>query len=114
MKTMNKIYRTLLVAVAAVTGVTSANAQAWSINFDGKTSDNNDIELTVSEKVVTIGQYDFGTASWGTLVENSVFTGPTDPNYAANDISLATLTAAGAEAGKKLVIYATITNSSIT
>ena len=112
MKTMNKIYRTLLVAVAAVTGVTSANAQAWSINFDGKTSDNNDIELTVSEKVVTIGQYDFGTASWGTLVENTVFTGPTDPNYAANDISLATLTAAGAEAGKKLVIYATITNSS--
>ena len=81
MKTMNKIYRTLLVAVAAVMGVNSADAQAWSINFDGKTSDNNDIEVTISETVVTIGEFDFGTVSWGSSSEESVWTGNAGPDY---------------------------------
>jgi hypothetical protein len=110
MKTMNKIYRTLLVAVAAVMGVNSADAQAWSINFDGKTSDNNDIEVTISETVVTIGEFDFGTVSWGSSSEESVWTGNAGPDYNFITPSYQDFVDAGADEDLTLRIYATIAN----
>lgn len=108
MKTKN-LFKIFLMSIAGAIGATQAQASNWSITFDGKvTTDKTGVNI--SETVATIGGVTMGTTSWGTLTETSVFTGPTDQNYAANDISLATLTGAGAEAGKQLIVYATITN----
>lgn len=104
---MNKIYRTLLVAVAAVIGVKSADAQAWSINFDGKTTDN-DIELTISDEVVAIDGVSMGTASWGSSSEESVWAGNAGPSYNSIAPTYQDFVAAGADEDLTLRIYATI------
>lgn len=109
MKTKN-ISKIFLVSIAWAFGATQVLASNWSITFDGKVTTDK-TAVNISETVATIGGVTMGTASWGTLTETSVFTGPTDQGYATNDISLATLTEAGAEAGKQLIVYATITNS---
>ena len=109
MKTMNKIYRTLLMAVALVMGTTGINAQEWSISFDGRAGDS-DISLTLSDEVVTIGNVSMSTASWGTSSEEEVWAGDAGPGFNTIAPTYQDFVNAGADEDKKLRIYATISN----
>lgn len=109
MKTRNpfKIFLTAMTLAAAV----QAQASIWSITFDDKVSTDK-TNVNISETVATIGGVTMGTASWGNITENEVWSGNSGNSWNAIDLSLADLTKAGAEAGKKIRFYATISNAS--